>query len=155
MVPRRNRGSLRNSCHMVTLLGTCWYQGCWSSTFTKLHCRTAFDTKYSSWKYSGVRMGNSQRVDEIVFPQSNQENVVLEEARMSWSQFIQKVGTYCEHEREGKEEQQGKVSPHVVGSDWKSLSGRHVPSPVFYLTTLHISVTIAACPTDAVSMRVH
>ena len=55
-------------------------------------------------------MGNPQWVDEIVFPLSKQENVVLEEACMSRSQFIQKVGAYCEHGREGKEEQQGKVS---------------------------------------------
>jgi len=41
------------------------------------------DTKYSSWKYLGVRMGNPQWVDEIVFPQSKQENVVLEEVHMS------------------------------------------------------------------------
>ena len=41
-----------------------------------------------------------------------------------------KVGTYCGQGREGKEKQQGKVSPRVVGSDWKSLSGCHVPSTV-------------------------
>ena len=39
--------------------------------------------EYSPWeKYLCVLMGNPQRVDEIVFPQSKQENVVLEEARM-------------------------------------------------------------------------
>ena len=64
------------------------------------------DTKYSSWKYLGVRMGNPQWVDEIVFPQSKQENVVLEEACMSQSQ----VGAYCGQGREGKEKQQGKVT---------------------------------------------
>ena len=47
-------------------------------------------------------MGNPQWVDEIVFLQSNQENVVLEEACMLRSQFIQKVGTYCGQGREGK-----------------------------------------------------
>jgi len=35
-----------------------------------------------------------------------------------------------------KEEHQGKVSLRVVGSAWKSLSGRHVPSSVSSLTTL-------------------
>ena len=79
-----------------------------TSTFTKLHRRTALDTKYSSWKYSGVRTGNPQWVDEIVSPQRKQENVVLEEACMSRSQFVQKVGAYC---GQGKEEQQGKISP--------------------------------------------
>ena len=53
-----------------------------TSTFTKLHRRTALDTKYSSWKYSGVQTGNPQQVDEIVFSQSKQEEVVLEEACM-------------------------------------------------------------------------
>ena len=73
-----------------------------TSTFTKLHRRTALDTKYSSWKYSGVRTRNPQQVDEIVFPQSKQENVVLEETCLSRSQFVQKVGAYCEQGREGK-----------------------------------------------------
>ena len=84
-----------------------------TSTFTKLHRHTALDTKYSSWKYSGVRTENPQRVDEIVFPQSKQENLVLEEACMSQSQ----VGAYCGQGRVGKEEQQGKVSTRVVWSD--------------------------------------
>ena len=65
-------------------------------------------------------MGNPQWVDEIVLPQSKQENVVLEEACMSQSQFVQKVDAYGEQEREGKDKQQGKVSPRVVVSDWKT-----------------------------------
>ena len=44
-----------------------------------------FCYKYSSLKYSGVQMGNPQRVDAIVFSQSKQEEVVLEEERMTWS----------------------------------------------------------------------
>ena len=94
-------------------------------------------------------MGNPQRVDEIVSPQSNQENVVLEESSISRSQFIQKFGAYCEQGREGK------VSPWVIGCDWKSLSGCHVPSPVSSSTMLRTPVTIATCPVDAVSVRVH
>ena len=39
-----------------------------------------FVTKYSPWKCLGVR------VDEIVFSQSKQEEVVLEEESMTWSQ---------------------------------------------------------------------
>ena len=128
MVTRWNWGPLWNTCHMVTLLGTHWYRGCWPSTFIKLHRHTALDTKYSSWKYSGVRTRNPQQVDEIVFPQSKQENVVLEETCLSRSQFVQKVGAYGEQGREGKEKQQGKVSPWVVVSNWKSPSGCHVPS---------------------------
>ena len=58
-------------------------------------------------------MGHPQRVDEIVFPQSKQENVVLEEACMLRSQ----VDAYCGQGREGKEKQQGKVSLRIVGSD--------------------------------------
>ena len=54
-------------------------RGCWPSTFTKLHRHTTFDTKYS-----GVWMGNPQRVDEIVFSQSKQEEVVLEEEHTTW-----------------------------------------------------------------------
>ena len=133
----QNRGPLWNSCHMVTLLGTRWYRGCWSSTFTKLHRRIALAKKHSPWKkYLCVLTVNPQWVDEIVFPQSKQENVVLEEACMSWSQFIQKVGAYCGQGREGKEEQQGKVSPRVVRSDWKSLNGHYIHSPVSSSTTL-------------------
>ena len=44
-----------------------------------------FCYKYSSLKYSGVQTGNPQRVDAIVFSQSKQEEVVLEEERMTWS----------------------------------------------------------------------
>ena len=95
-----------------------------------------FCYKFSPWKYSGVQTGNPQRVDEIVFPQSNQENVVLEEARMSRSQFIQ------------------NVSPRVIGSDWKSLSGHHVPSPMSSSTTSRTPITIATCPADVVSVSV-
>ena len=45
-----------------------------------------------------------------MFPQSKQENVVLEEACMSRSQFIQKVGAYCGQGREEKEEQHRKLA---------------------------------------------
>ena len=44
----------------------------------------------------------------------------------------------------------GKSWPRVVGSDWKSLSGRHVPSPMSSSTTLRTPITIAACPVDVV-----
>ena len=36
-----------------------------------------FCYKYSSWKYSSVQMGTPQWVDEILFSQSKQEEVVL------------------------------------------------------------------------------
>ena len=55
-------------------------------------------------------MGNPQWVDEIVFPQRIQENVVLEEARISRSQFIQEVGAYCGQGREEKEEQHRRLA---------------------------------------------
>ena len=48
-------------------------------------------TKYSPWKYLGVQTKNPQRVDELVFSQGKQEEVVLEEACMSCSQFIQRL----------------------------------------------------------------
>ena len=35
-----------------------------------------FVSKYIPWKYSGVQMGNPQRVDEIAFLQGKQEEVV-------------------------------------------------------------------------------
>ena len=54
-----------------------------TSTFARLHHYTTLATKYSSWKYLGVRTENPQLVDEIVFPQSKQEKVILEEACMS------------------------------------------------------------------------
>ena len=44
-----------------------------------------FFYKYFSWKYSGVQMGNPQRVDAMVFSQGKQENVVVEEEHMTWS----------------------------------------------------------------------
>ena len=44
-----------------------------------------FCYKYSPWKHLGVRTGNPQQVDEIVFSQNKQEEVVLEEERMTWS----------------------------------------------------------------------
>ena len=72
-------------------------------------------------------MGNPQRVDDIVFSQGTQENVVLEKACMLRSQFIQKVGAYGEQGREGKEKQQGKVSPRVVVSDWKKAEWMSCP----------------------------
>ena len=43
-----------------------------------------FFYKYFSWKYSSVRTRNSQQVDEIVFSQSEQEEVVLEEESIAW-----------------------------------------------------------------------
>ena len=66
-----------------------------------------------------------------------------------------KFGAYYGQGREGKGKQQGKVSPRVVVSDWKSLSGCHVPSTVSSSTTLRTPVTIVTCPVDAVSVRVH
>ena len=42
-----------------------------------------FCYKYSPWKYLGVRTGNPQWVDEIVFAQGKPEEVVVEEACMS------------------------------------------------------------------------
>ena len=46
-------------------------------------------------------------------PQRKQENVVLEEASMSRSQFVQKVGAYCGQGREGKKNTRKKL---VMGS---------------------------------------
>ena len=47
---------------------------------------------YHFWyKYSGVWTGNPQRVDEIVFSQSKQEEVVSEEACMLRYHFIQRL----------------------------------------------------------------
>jgi len=66
-----------------------------------------------------------------------------------------KVGACCGQGREGKEEQQGKVSPQIIGSYGKSLSGRHVPSPVSSSTTLCTPVAIAMCPADVISVRDH
>ena len=85
-----------------------------------LHRHTAPDIKYSSWKYSGVQMGNPQWVDKIVFPQSKQENKVLEEVRMSQSQFIQKVGTYGEQGRKGKRRATRKKLALGIGSAGKA-----------------------------------
>ena len=48
-----------------------------------------------------ILLGNPQWVDEIVFPQSNQENVVLEEACMLRYQFIQRLQHIVN--KEGKE----------------------------------------------------
>ena len=45
-----------------------------------------FATKFSPWKCSGVQTGNPQWVDELVFSQGKQEEVVLEEESMTWSQ---------------------------------------------------------------------
>ena len=50
-------------------------------------------------------MGNPQRVDEIVFSQSKQEEVVLEEACMSCSQFIQRL-VHTDVVKEGKEKEE-------------------------------------------------
>ena len=44
-----------------------------------------FVLKKIPWKCLGVQMGNPQWVDAIVFSQSKQEEVVLEEERMTWS----------------------------------------------------------------------
>ena len=44
-----------------------------------------FCYKIFSLKNSGVQTRNPQRVDEIVFSQGKQEEVVLEEERMTWS----------------------------------------------------------------------
>ena len=46
-----------------------------------------FVLKFSPWKCSGVQTGNPQRVDDIVFFQGKQEEVVLEEESMTWSQL--------------------------------------------------------------------
>ena len=43
-----------------------------------------FCYKSFPWKYSGVQMGNPQQVDDIVFSQGKQEEVVLEEESMAW-----------------------------------------------------------------------
>ena len=67
---------------------------------TLLYC---FCYKYSPRKYSGVRMGNPQRVDEMVFSQSKQEEVVLEEACMLRSQFIQRLVHIVVKEEKEKE----------------------------------------------------
>ena len=61
-----------------------------------------FFYKYFSWKYSGVQMGNPQRVDEIVFSQSKQEEVVLEEACMLRSQFIRRLVHIMDKEGKGR-----------------------------------------------------
>ena len=45
-----------------------------------------FILKFSPWKCSGVQTGNPQRVDAKVFSQSKQEEMVLEEESMTWSQ---------------------------------------------------------------------
>ena len=57
---------------------------------------------YHFWyKYSGVWTGNPQRVDEIVFSQIKQEEVVSEEACMLRSHFIQMLTHIVD--KEGKE----------------------------------------------------
>ena len=43
-----------------------------------------FSTKFSPWKCSGVQTGSPQWVDELVFSQSKQEEVVSEEESMTW-----------------------------------------------------------------------
>ena len=45
-----------------------------------------FVLKFSPWKYSGVQTGNPQQVDNIVFSQGKQEEMVLEDESMTWSQ---------------------------------------------------------------------
>ena len=44
-----------------------------------------FATKFSPWKCSGVQTRNPQQVDDIVFSQGKQEEMVLEEESMAWS----------------------------------------------------------------------
>ena len=50
-----------------------------------------FVLKFSPWKCSGVQTGNPQRVDDIVFSQGKQEEMVLEEEGMIWSQATRKT----------------------------------------------------------------
>ena len=47
-------------------------------------------------------MGNPQRVDEMVFSLSKQEEVVLEEESMTWSEFTEKTDVV--KERKAKEQ---------------------------------------------------
>ena len=49
-------------------------------------------------------MGNPERVDKLVFSQSEQEEVALEEACMSWFQFIQRLVPIVVKEEKEKEE---------------------------------------------------
>ena len=44
-----------------------------------------FCYKIFPWKGLGVQTGNPQQVDDIVFSQGKQEEVVLEEESMTWS----------------------------------------------------------------------
>ena len=85
MVPRQNRGLPVEQLP----LGDAARHTLVSSFLTKYLYRVTppyhFATKYFPWKYLGVQMGNPQRVDEIVFSQGKQEEVVLEEERMTWS----------------------------------------------------------------------
>ena len=56
-------------------------------------------------------MGNPQQVDEIVFSQSKQEDVVSKEACILRSHFIQSLAHIVDKEgKERKEEHLGKVS---------------------------------------------
>ena len=50
-----------------------------------------FCYKIFSLESSGVQTKNPQRIDEKVFSQSKQEEVVLEEERMTWSWFTRKT----------------------------------------------------------------
>ena len=56
-----------------------------SRLLTKYLCQVTpsyhFCYKYSPWKYSGVQTENPQQVDDKVFSQGKQEEVVLEEER--------------------------------------------------------------------------
>jgi len=45
-----------------------------------------FVLKFSPWKCSDVQTGNPQWIDDIVFSQGKQEEMVLEEESMTWSQ---------------------------------------------------------------------
>ena len=45
-----------------------------------------FVLKFSPWKCSDVQTGNPQWIDDIVFSQGKQEEIVLEEESMTWSQ---------------------------------------------------------------------
>ena len=56
-----------------------------SRLLTKLHRHTIFYTNILLGNIRVFQTRNPQWVDEIVFSQGKQENVVLEEERMTWS----------------------------------------------------------------------
>ena len=91
MVPRRNRGPLVEQLPH----GDAARHALLSRLLTKYLYQVTppyqFCYKYSPWKCLGVQMGNPQRVDEMVFSLSRQEEVVMEEERMTWSWFTRKT----------------------------------------------------------------